>query len=56
MDEFKKQVENYLFENYYISTNDITDDEQIEQAFRDGESAEEFVEWLADKYDLIKFY
>ena len=55
MNEFIEAVEKYLMEVYCIAINDITDNEQLE-AFKDGEDPEEFVEWLADKYDLIRFY
>jgi hypothetical protein len=55
MKEFKKAVEDYLMDKYYITINDITDEKQIEQAFNDGETPQEFVEWLAEKYDLIDF-
>ena len=55
MEQFKKSVEDYLMDKYLITVNDITSDEQIEQAFKDGESVDEFCDYLADKYDLIKF-
>lgn len=55
MKEFKKEVEDYLMNKWYISTNDITTDEAIEEAFNDGESVEDFSDDLAKKYDLILF-
>ena len=55
MEDFKKRVEDYLMDKWYITINDITDDAQIEQAFKDGETVEEFCDALANKYDLILF-
>jgi len=49
---FKTEVENKLFEKYRVSINDCTEDETIERAFMDGESAQEFVDWIGYKYDL----
>ncbi len=52
LEQFKTEVENKLFEKYRIGINDCTDDEAIERAFIDGESAQEFVDWIGDKYEL----
>lgn len=43
-----------LQNEYLLMDTDITDEEQIRQAYENGESYKEFVEWLAEKYDLIQ--
>ena len=52
--EFKKQVKNYLMDNYMVTINDISDENQIYQEYNDGGDAKEFVDWLASKYNLNK--
>ncbi len=50
---YYEAVQEMLQNDYIITVDDITDEDQIRQAFDNGESYKEFVEWLASKYDLI---
>jgi hypothetical protein len=43
-----------LSNEYLVTINDITDEDQIREAFNDGESYVDFVEGLATKYNLYK--
>lgn len=49
--EFKKEFEDKLFAKYGVTINDCTDDEALMTEFSDGATAEEFIEFIADKYD-----
>lgn len=51
-DQFKKDVENLLMKRHGITVNDCTDDTQLQAEFNDDAKPEEFVEFIADKYDL----
>ena len=51
-DQFKKEVETLLMKRHGITINDCTDDEQLNVEFNDDSKPEEFVEFLAGKYDL----
>ena len=39
-------------EEYGITVEDCTDDTQLIDAFSNGDRPEEFVEYIAEKYDL----
>lgn len=43
-----------LSNEYLVTINDITDENQIREAFNDGESYVDFVEGLVTKYNLYK--
>ena len=49
---FKSDVEQILNDKYGINPDDCTDDDVMRNAWDNGETAEEFVEWVSDKYDL----
>jgi len=50
--EFKADVEQIFNDKYGINPDDCADDQVIEDAYENGETPEEFVEWVAEKYDL----
>lgn len=49
--EFKKEFEDKLFAKYGVTINDCTDDQALMTEFSDGATVEEFIEFIADKYD-----
>ncbi len=49
---FKEKVEALLLKRHGITIGDCTDDDQLEVEFEDGARPEDFVEFIADKYDL----
>jgi len=57
MEKFIEGVEKYFNNKYGVSIDDITDNDQIEDAWVNVEdniidAVEEFCEYLAEKYDL----
>ncbi len=52
MNKYKQKVSNLLIMKYGIGIGDCTDEEAIEVAFNTGETVEEFVDGIADKYSL----
>jgi hypothetical protein len=50
--QFKKDFEDLLMKRHLVTANDCTDDQQIETEFKTGSTVVEFVEWIAEKYDL----
>ncbi|MBP7846039.1 MAG: hypothetical protein KA007_01235 [Candidatus Pacebacteria bacterium] len=50
--EFKKEFEDKLFSKYGITIGDCTDENALMVEFEDGATAEEFIEFLADKHNL----
>lgn len=51
-EEFKAEVENLLSTRHGITIGDCTDEEMIKREHEDGSSPSDFVEWIAEKYDL----
>lgn len=52
LQEYKQKVDEESMERYLIGFDEITDNEQAEQAWKDGETVEDFVQAIGTKYDL----
>lgn len=52
LQEYIKAVTDEIWKRFLITPDDCTDDEQIEQAWKDEEPVEEFVKGIGEKYDL----
>lgn len=50
--EYKKKVEEELLKHFLITIGDCTSDEAIEQAWKDNETVEEFIDWIGEKGNL----
>lgn len=52
--QWKKTADSVMLRTYGIDTNDAgIDDERLKDHWATGELPERFVEWFAQKYDLI---
>lgn len=49
---FKTQFENKLFDKFGITIGDCTDEAQLMVEFKTGSTANDFVDWIGEKYDL----
>lgn len=52
--EFKKDFEERLLKDYLITINDCTDNEQLKREYKDGTSAQDFVDFIGEKHHLDK--
>jgi hypothetical protein len=52
MEKFRSKVQELLQERFGIAVSDCLSEDQIDQAYTNGETAEELTGWLARKYDL----
>ena len=55
-EEWKRQLDDILYERFGIGINDThaCDDEIARNAFSNGETPEEYAEYLKEKYDLYE--
>jgi len=55
LDQFKKEVESISLDKYGISYIDENGDDckVLEDAFKNDETPEEFVQWWAEKHNLV---
>lgn len=51
-EQFKQEFVDKLFKKYGIGINDCTDEDQLKTEFEDGFTPDEFIEFIADKYNL----
>ena len=52
LDEYRKKVEEKIFEHFLITVDDCTDNEAIEQAWKNNETFEEFIDFIGSKHNL----
>lgn len=54
--DWRKEVERLFVASYGADWNDLCgDNAPLQAAFDAGDTPQVFVDWYADKYDLIKF-
>lgn len=51
--DWKKEFDTYAMDNYAMPISEFNEDE-LRVAFNDGETPKEYMDWYADKYDLIE--
>lgn len=54
-EDWAKAVDDLFKKNWFLDDRAGWDDDRSKRAWESGETPEEFVEWYADKYDLIQF-
>ncbi len=52
MEEYKKEIAELLLKRYGLTIEDCFDDQDVETAFIQKETAEELVDYIAEKRDL----
>lgn len=54
MNEYKDKLAKLLNKEFGINLQDCLSDELIEDSFNNGETVEELVDWIGEKYGLTK--
>lgn len=52
LEEYINKIEELLTKRYGIGIDDCTDKEVLSQSLESGETPEEFVSWIGEKYNL----
>lgn len=52
-EEYKKNFSNELMETYGIEINDCITEKNLKKSWNDGETVEELIKWLGEKFLLI---
>ena len=50
--QWKKKLDKYLWNEFMVTSDDCTDDEEMRMAHSQNETPEEFAEYKMEKYDV----